>query len=165
MSIRIYNILFLCRHNSARSIIAEAYVNSRKIAHLRAYSGGEAPLGHIHPMALEVLKEAGIPTDNLRSKSWDEFARPGAPVMDLIINLCDEPAKEQCPTWPGKPVTAHWAIPDPAAVEGSDIFKRAAFANVLAYIKQRTDFLQHFSAEQLENLAKHSRENAGKSTG
>lgn len=152
---RVFNVLFLCKGNSARSIIAEAYMRSRHVPHLHAYSAGSAPLGFIQPYALEELKQAGISTDGLYSKSWNEFSRTGAPVMDLIINLCEESRGQDCPSWPGRPATAHWAIPDPAAVEGPEILKRAAYARVLAFLKQRIDFLQHFSVEQLENLARH----------
>lgn len=153
---RIFNILFVCRGNSARSIIAEAYLNSRKIPHICAYSAGAEPKDQVNPWALDVLKEAGIPTDNLRSKSWNEFMAPDAPVMDMVINLCEDPTKEHCPTWPGRPVTAQWAIPDPALVEGTEIFKRAAFAHALAFIKQRSDYFQHFDMAQLDNLARHT---------
>ena len=154
MSDRIFNVLFLCKGNSARSIIAEAYMRSRNVPHLRAYSAGSAPLGFVQPLALEVLQEVGISTEGLHSKSWNEFAGDDAPVMDLIINLCEESRGEDCPSWPGRPATAQWAIPDPAAVEGTEIFKRGAYSRALAFLKQRTDFLQHFSTEQLENLAR-----------
>lgn len=157
MSERIFNVLFLCKGNSARSIIAEAYMRSRNVPHLRAYSAGSAPLGFVQPYALEVLKEAGISTEGLHSKSWNEFSGNDAPVMDLIINLCEEDRGEDCPSWPGRPATAHWAIPDPATIEGTEIFKRAAYTRALAFLKQRTDFLQHFSIEQLQNLAKHKK--------
>ena len=152
---RIFNILFVCSGNSARSIIAEAYLNSLKLPHLRAFSAGSAPLGKVHPLALAILNEAGISTSNLRSKSWDEFSGADAPKMDMVINLCEDPNKDPCPNWPGKPAMANWAVPDPVAVEGSDMQKRAAFTHILAHIKQRTDFLQHFSDEQLANLSAH----------
>ena len=157
MSDRVFNVLFLCKGNSARSIIAEAYMRSRQGPHLRSYSAGSAPLGFVQPYALEVLQEADISTEGLHSKSWNEFAREDAPVMDLIINLCEESRGEDCPSWPGRPATAHWAIPDPAAVEGTEIYKRAAYARALAFLKQRTDYLQHFSIGQLENLARHKK--------
>ena len=153
MTRRVFNILFLCSGNSARSIIAEAYLNSLKLPHLRAFSAGSAPLGQVNPQALNILRDASIPTDGLRSKSWNEFSGADAPKMDMVINLCEDPNKDPCPTWPGKPALANWAVPDPVIVEGNDLQKRAAFAHVLAYIKQRTDFLQHFDEKQLANLS------------
>jgi arsenate reductase len=155
MSRRVFNILFLCSGNSARSIIAEAYLNGLKQPHLRAFSAGSAPLGKINSFALKILQEADIATEGLRSKSWDEFSSPDAPKMDMVINLCEDPNKDPCPTWPGKPALANWAVPDPVIVEGNDAKKRAAFAHVLAYIKQRTGFLQHFDEAQLANLSTH----------
>lgn len=153
MTRRVFNILFLCSGNSARSIIAEAYLNSLKLPHLRAFSAGSAPLGRVNPHALTILRDAGIPTEGLRSKSWDELVGADAPQMDIVINLCEDPNRDPCPTWPGKPAMANWAVPDPVIVEGTDAQKRAAFAHVLAYTKQRTDFLQHFDERQLANLA------------
>lgn len=155
MSDRVFNILFLCKGNSARSIIAEACLRSRNTSHLRAFSAGSTPLGYVQPLALDVLRQAGISTEGLRSKSWNEFSAPDAPVMDLVINLCEETRGEDCPSWPGRPATAYWAIPDPAAVRGTEIQRRAAYARALAYLKQRADFLEHFSPEQLANLARH----------
>lgn len=152
---RVFNILFVCTGNSARSIIAEAYLNSLDLPHLKAFSAGATPLGKVNPFALETLRAADIPTDGLRSKSWEEFLEAGAPGMDMVINLCEDPNKDPCPTWPGKPAMANWAVPDPVNVEGDDAKKHAAFAHVLAYIKQRTDFLQHFDEAQLANLATH----------
>ena len=153
---RVFNILFLCKGNSARSIIAEAYLRSRNNPHLRAFSAGSVALGYVQPLALKVLQEADVPTENLRSKNWNEFSGPDAPIMDLVINLCEETKGEDCPSWPGRPATAHWAIPDPAIVEGSEAQKRAAYTRALAYLKQRTDFLEHFTLEQLENLSRHT---------
>lgn len=156
MTDRVFNILFLCKGNSARSIIAEAYLRNRNNPHLRAFSAGSAPLGYVQPLALEVLQEAGVSTEGLHSKSWDAYSEPGAPVMDLVINLCEETKGEDCPSWPGRPATAHWAIPDPAIAQGSEVHKRAAYIHALAYLKQRTDFLEHFTREQLENLSRHT---------
>lgn len=155
MSDRVFNVLFLCKGNSARSILAEAYLRNCNTPHLRGFSAGSAPLGFVQPLALEALNEAELPTDNLRSKSWNEFTRPDAPVMDLVINLCEEIKGEECPSWPQRPATARWAVPDPAMVEGTDAIKRAAYMRVLAFLKQRIDFLRHFSVEQLESLAQH----------
>lgn len=148
-----YNILFVCNGNSARSIIAEAYVNSHRLPHLRAFSAGAMPRGTVNPFALEVLRGAGIETANPRSKSWDEFLAPDAPRMDLVVNLCDETTNEDCPIWPGKPMTARWETPDPAAVHGSDSEKRATFVAAFAQIKRRADHLLHFDTDQLDNLA------------
>ena len=148
-----YNVLFVCNGNSAKSIIAEAYVNSRRPPHLKAFSAGAAPRGSINPFALEVLREADIEPDNPRSKSWDEFLAPDAPQMDLVINLCDEATKEECPSWPGRPMTARWETPDPAAAQGSDSQKRIVFAAAFTQIKRRADHLLFFDTDQLENLA------------
>lgn len=150
---RVFNILFVCTGNSARSIIAEAYLNNLKLPHLRAYSAGARPLGKVNPFALDALNEAGIPTNNLRSKSWDEFLTADAPKMDLVINLCEDPDSDPCPAWPGKPATANWAIRDPVAAEGAEVRRRGAFMLTLANLKQRIDFLQHRSDEQLTALS------------
>jgi protein-tyrosine-phosphatase len=150
---RMYNALFLCKGNSARSIIAEAYLNSQRARHLRGFSAGAQPRGHMHPMALDVIKTLKLSADGLRSKSWDEFARPGAAVMDLIINLCDESAGEECPTWPGQPVTSRWGIPDPAAVQGSEAEQRAAFLETVRYLRRRIDILVNFGMDKLDKVA------------
>lgn len=150
---RVFNVLFLCKGNSARSIIAEAYLNSRNTRHLRAFSAGARPRGFVHPMALEVLRTLKIPTDGLRSKSWDEFAHPSAPVMDLIINLCDLGVGEECPTWPGQPVTSNWGIPDPAAVEGSEAEQGQAFLEAVRYLRRRIDILVNFGMDKLDKVA------------
>ena len=133
------NVLFLCTGNSARSILAEALVNDRSVSggRFRGYSAGSHPKGQVHPLALETLREHGHSTTDLRSKSWDEFAAPGAPRMDFIFTVCDHAASEPCPLWPGHPVTAHWGLPDPAAVEGSEADRRAAFAATYAQLRQR----------------------------
>jgi arsenate reductase (thioredoxin) len=121
------NVLFLCTGNSARSILAESLLNHWGHGKFRAFSAGSFPKGQVHPLALELLASANLHKDGLRSKSWDEFAVPGAPALDFIFTVCDNAAGEVCPIWPGKPMTAHWGIPDPAAVEGTDIEKRFAF--------------------------------------
>lgn len=149
---RTYNVLFLCKGNSARSIIAEAYLNSHH-AHLNGFSAGAEPRGYIHPLALAVLQNVNLPADGLRSKSWDEFASPASPVMDLIINLCDERSGEECPGWPGQPVTAHWGIPDPAAVEGPEFVQRQAFFTTLGYLRRRIDILLNFRMKHLDKIA------------
>jgi protein-tyrosine-phosphatase len=124
---RAYNVLFLCTGNSARSIIAEAILDAMSAGRFKAYSAGSHPKGQVHPLALELLAKKNLPTQGLRSKDWSEFARPGAPRMDFVFTVCDNAAGEVCPVWPGQPMTAHWGIPDPAAVEGSDEQKRRAF--------------------------------------
>ena len=138
MSDKIYNVLFLCTANSARSILAEALLNELAKGRMRAYSAGSYPRGQVHPQALATLAELGLPSDGYRSKSWDEFVAPGAPEFDFIFTVCDNAAGESCPLWPGKPVTAHWGIPDPAAVEGSEA-QRIAFLQASAQLRQRIE--------------------------
>ena len=137
MSDRIYNVLFLCTGNSARSILAEAILNRQGHGRFRAYSAGSYPKGEVHPAALSLLEELAQPTAGLRSKSWDEFARPGAPKLDFVFTVCDNAAGETCPIWPGQPMTAHWGIEDPADVQGTDIEKHAAFLAAFRYMKNR----------------------------
>lgn len=137
MSDRVFNVLFLCTGNSARSILGEAVLNKLGEGRFRGYSAGSHPKGSVHPLALKVLGEADVPTEGLRSKSWSEFAEPGAPVMDFVFTVCDSAAGETCPFWPGQPMTAHWGIEDPAAVEGSEIEKERAFVTALRYLRNR----------------------------
>lgn len=132
MEAKKYNVLFICSGNSARSIIAETIANQLGRERLRAFSAGSQPTGSVHPMALRVLGNIGLPAEGLRSKSWNEFAEPGAPEMDLVITVCDRAAEEHCPVWPGHPLTARWSVPDPAQVEGTaqeveDAFRKALF--------------------------------------
>lgn len=129
------NVLFLCTGNSARSILAEALLNRDGAGRFRAFSAGSFPKGEVHPMALEIMREHGLSTDGIRSKSWDEFAAPGAPRIDFIITVCDNAAGEVCPIWPGKPMTAHWGIEDPASVEGPG--RREAFTTALDRLANR----------------------------
>lgn len=131
------NVLFLCTGNSARSVMAEALLNHVAGGRFRAYSAGSHPAGRVNPFALELLHGEGIATQGLRSKGWEEFARPGAPAMDFILTVCDNAAGETCPIWPGKPVTAHWGVADPAAVEGADGAKRAAFREAAEILRRR----------------------------
>jgi arsenate reductase len=132
-----YNVLFLCTGNSARSVMAEALATSMGHGRFTGFSAGSKPTGKVNPFAIEKLEAIGYPTAGLRSKSWDEFALADAPQMDFIITVCDNAAGEACPVWPGHPATAHWGFEDPAAVEGSDVDKRAAFARIFEQIKAR----------------------------
>lgn len=134
---RTYNVLFLCTGNSARSILAEALMNHIGQGRFHAYSAGSTPKGEVHPLTIETLRKAGMPTEGLRSKPWDEFATPDAPKMDFVFTVCDNAAGEACPVWPGQPMTAHWGIEDPAAVEGTNFQKQAAFEQALKYMRNR----------------------------
>jgi arsenate reductase (thioredoxin) len=137
MSEKIHNVLFLCTGNSARSIMAEALVSIMGKGRFRGYSAGSKPGGKVNPFAIEKLRETGYPLNQLRSKNWEEFARPDAPRMDFIITVCDNAAGEVCPVWPGHPACAHWSFEDPAAVEGTDDAKRAAFDKIFRQIAAR----------------------------
>jgi arsenate reductase (thioredoxin) len=143
MNDRPLNVLFLCTHNSARSILAEATLNHIGQGRFKAFSAGSSPRENQqpNPLGLQVLREAGIPTQGLRSKSWDEFAAPGAPEMDLIITVCDDAAGEQCPFWPGHPATAHWGYPDPSALKGTDAQRLEAFRSTFLAIRRRLELL------------------------
>lgn len=149
---RPYNVLFLCTGNSARSILAEALLNHWGRGQFRAFSAGSFPKGAVHPRAIELLKQTNLPTEGLRSKSWDEFAATDAPPIDFVITVCDNAAGEVCPIWPGKPMTAHWGIPDPAAVEG-DAESRAAFRQALAALEARVKLLVNVPIESLDRMA------------
>lgn len=153
MSDRVYNVLFLCTGNSARSIIAECLLNHLGRPAFSAYSAGSFPKGEVNPFAIEVLKRARISTESLRSKSWDEFARPDSPKLDLVITVCDNAAGEVCPMWPGQPATAHWGYPDPAAVEGTDDQKRHAFDHTLREMQRRIQLLVNLPISKLDKLA------------
>jgi arsenate reductase len=137
MAERMFNVLFLCTGNSGRSILAESILRKIGSDRFAAFSAGSHPKGAVNPFAIKVLERLEHPTDGLRSKSWDEFAEPGAPTMDFVFTLCDDAASETCPVWPGQPMTAHWGIEDPAAVEGTDIQKEAAFVTAARYVKNR----------------------------
>jgi protein-tyrosine-phosphatase len=137
VSSRPYNVLFLCTGNSARSILAESLVNHWGRGKLRGFSAGSFPKGQVHPMAIELLRQMNLPTTGLRSKSWDEFAAPGAPPLDFIFTVCDNAAGEVCPVWPGKPITAHWGIADPAAVLGTEAEKACAFRKAFNELETR----------------------------
>jgi arsenate reductase len=154
-----FNVLFLCTGNSARSILAEATLNDPAIGggRFRGYSAGSQPKGEVHPLALALLREQQVPTDGLRSKSWDEFARTDAPALDFIFTVCDNAAAETCPIWPGQPVTAHWGVPDPAAVTGSDEVKLAAFRETLVVLRRRIEAFTHLPFETLSRLSLQAR--------
>jgi arsenate reductase len=149
MAQRSYSVLFLCTGNSARSILAESLLNTLGKGRFRGFSAGSFPKGQVHPLALELLKRMDLPSEGLRSKSWDEFAAPGAPPIDFVFTVCDNAAGEVCPIWPGKPMTAHWGIADPAAVEGSDAEKALAFRKALEEMETR---IKLFVALPIESL-------------
>ena len=149
---RVYNVLFLCTGNSARSILAEVLLNQGGKGRFKAYSAGSFPKGEVNPHAIRLLETLKLPTDDLRSKSWDEFAKPGAPPLDFIITVCDNAAGEVCPIWPGKPVTAHWGIPDPAAAEGSDAEIAAAFAMAARQLRTRIDLFLNLPLASIDRM-------------
>lgn len=148
-----YNVLFLCTGNSARSIIAEAIMNRLGRPRFTAYSAGSHPRPEPHPFALDILKVLNHSADGLRSKSWDEFAEPEAPKMDFVFTVCANAANETCPVWPGKPMSAHWGLPDPVAVEGNEAVKRAAFADTYRMLHQRVSIFTNLPLEGLDKLA------------
>ncbi|MBI2310942.1 MAG: arsenate reductase ArsC [Betaproteobacteria bacterium] len=153
MTDRVYNVLFLCTGNSARSIIGEALLNSQGRGRFRAYSAGSHPKGRVHPMALDILKKNRLASDDLRSKSWDEFAAAGAPRLDFVFTVCDNAAAEVCPVWPGQPMTAHWGVEDPAAVSGPDEVVRRAFLKTFTQIQTRISLLLALPIEKLDRLS------------
>ena len=153
MSESIYNVLFLCTGNSARSILAESILRKDGGRHFRAFSAGSQPKGTVNPFAIKVLESLDFPIDNLRSKSWEEFARPGAPVMDFVFTVCDNAAGESCPVWPGQPMTAHWGIEDPAEVEGTDLQKEAAFIAALRYLRNRIAIFTSLPLGSIDKLS------------
>jgi arsenate reductase len=134
---KVHEVLVLCTGNSARSILAEALINHRGAGRFRAYSAGSHPTGRVNPFAIATLQRFGLPTEGLRSKSWNEFAGPGSPRLDFIFTVCDNAAGEVCPLWPGQPITAHWGVPDPAAVEGTDERKLQAFEDTFRILERR----------------------------
>jgi arsenate reductase (thioredoxin) len=154
---RPFNVLFLCTGNSARSILAEAIANDPAVnrGRLRGFSAGSHPKDAPNPFALELLRKNRLPVDGLRSKRWDEFAQPGAPALDFIFTVCDQAAGEQCPLWPGQPMSAHWGIPDPAAVQGSDEQIRRAFLDAYTVLRRRIELLANLPFDKLDRLALH----------
>jgi protein-tyrosine-phosphatase len=148
-----FNVLFLCTGNSARSIMAEAILESLAKGRFKAYSAGSFPAGRVNPLAIELLRSNRLPTEGLRSKSWDEFGQPGAPVLHFVFTVCDQAASEPCPIWPGQPVTAHWGVPDPAAVQGSDDERRKAFVAAFSALKRRISLFTSLPLRQLDSMA------------
>jgi arsenate reductase len=161
-----YNVLFLCTGNSARSILAESILAKDGGGLFTAYSAGSHPKGAVHPLALKVLTSFGYPTEGVRSKSWDEFALPGAPHLDFVFTVCDNAAGEVCPIWPGQPMTAHWGIEDPAAAEGSDFERERAFVEAFRYLKNRITAFSALPLSKLDRLSlKREIDQIGKSEG
>jgi arsenate reductase len=153
MTERRYNVLFLCTGNSARSIIGEVLLNHWGKGRFQGYSAGSHPKGQVHPLALEILRRNHLPTDHLRSKSWDEFSAPDAPPLDFVFTVCDHAAQEACPFWPGQPMTAHWGIHDPAAVEGSDSEKEKAFNKAFRELDARIKIFTSLRLESLDQMS------------
>jgi arsenate reductase len=153
----IYNVLFLCTGNSARSILGEALLNRLGQGRFRGFSAGSHPKGEVHPLALRALAEAGYSTQGLRSKSWDEFAVPDAPRLDFVFTVCDNAAGETCPLWPGQPMTAHWGIEDPAAVEGTEFQRRAAFEDALRFLRNRITVFTSLPIASLDRMTLQAR--------
>jgi protein-tyrosine-phosphatase len=153
MADKVYNVLFLCTGNSARSILAEAILNRDGMGRFQAWSAGSHPKGGVHPYTLELLENLNFDTSFARSKSWDEFAAPGAPAMDFVFTVCDQAASEACPVWPGQPMTAHWGVPDPAAVEGNEAERRLAFSDAFRMLKNRISVFTSLPIASLDSLA------------
>jgi arsenate reductase len=154
---RVYNVLFLCTGNSARSILGEALLNHLGGGRFRGYSAGSHPKGEVNPMSLVALEAAGVPASGARSKSWDEFAAPDAPRMDFVFTVCDDAAGETCPLWPGQPMTAHWGIEDPAKVEGTEFVRRAAFDEALRYMRNRIVAFVNLPHESIDRMTLQSK--------
>lgn len=152
-SSRVYNVLFLCTHNSARSVLAEAIMNRLGAGRFRGYSAGSSPRGQVNPFAIQLLERLNYDTSAIRSKSWDEFAAPGAPHMDFVFTVCDNAANETCPVWPGQPISAHWGVPDPSEVKGSEAEIAAAFADTHRMLYQRISIFTNLPIGELDQLA------------
>ena len=150
-----FNVLFLCTGNSARSILAEALINDPRVGQgkFKGFSAGSHPKGDVHPLALETLRDARFPTDGFRSKSWEEFSQRGAPQLDFVFTVCDQAAAEPCPVWPGQPMTAHWGIPDPAAVQGGEAERRRAFRDAFTVLRRRIELFACLPLDTLDRLA------------
>ncbi|MEM7619720.1 MAG: arsenate reductase ArsC [Pseudomonadota bacterium] len=153
MTKKSYNVLFLCTHNSARSVISECILNSIEQGRFKAYSAGSSPKGAVHPYAVELLSNLNYDVSDLRSKSWNEFSGPDAPQMDFVFTVCDSAAQEECPYWPGQPMTAHWGIPDPSSVEGNEAEKHFAFAETHRMMYQRISIFINLPLMSLDKLS------------
>jgi arsenate reductase len=153
VSDKVYNVLFVCTGNSARSIMAEGLLNSMGRGRFVAYSAGSHPTGAVNPFALQTLQTLRIPTDGFRSKNWEEFAKPGAPALDFVFTVCDNAAGEMCPVWPGQPMTAHWGVPDPAAFEGTDEEKARVFMSTAVTLKRRIELMLSLPIKSLDSTA------------
>jgi len=166
MEKKVYNVLFLCTGNSARSILAESILNHLGKGRFQGYSAGSRPKGEVHPLAIDLLKSLDMPSMGFRSKSWDEFARPGAPEMDFVFTVCDNAAGEVCPIWPGRPITAHWGVPDPAVVEGDRMTRISAFQSSYRLLETRIILFTNLKIAALDRLAiERQVEEIGKSPG
>jgi arsenate reductase len=160
---RPYNVLFLCTHNSARSILAECVMNRLGAGKFKAYSAGSQPSGRVHPYALELLQRLNYDTSGLRSKSWEEFSKPGAPELDFVFTVCDDAANEVCPVWPGQPMTAHWGLADPSRAEGNEAERRFAFADTHRMLNQRISIFISLPLASLDRLTlKHRLDEIGR---
>jgi arsenate reductase len=157
VSDKVRNVLFLCTGNSARSILAECVLNRLGGGRFAAYSAGSFPRGTVHPFALDLLRRQNYPVDELRSKSWEEFATPDSPKLDFVITVCDNAAGEVCPIWPGQPTTAHWGLPDPAAVEGSEVERRVAFSDTLRMLNNRIGLFVNLPLDKLDQVGLQNR--------
>jgi len=157
MTDHVYNVLFLCTGNSARSILAESILNREGAGRFKGFSAGSYPKGQIHPYALDLLRKLNHATAGLRSKSWDEFATPGAPVMDFVFTVCDNAANEVCPIWPGQPMSAHWGVPDPAVADGTEAERRLAFAEAYRMLSNRIGIFISLPLRALDRLGLQAR--------
>ena len=155
MAEKVYNVLFICTGNSARSIMAEGLMNRLGAGRFKAYSAGSHPKGAVHPLALKALQGLGISTDGYRSKSWDEFATPDSPQLDFVLTVCDQAAGEMCPLWPGQPMTAHWGVPDPAEFEGPEGRKAQFFHDTAVTLKRRIELMLALPLAKLDSMAIH----------
>lgn len=153
MARKIYNVLFVCTGNSARSIMGEVIMNRLGLGRFKAYSAGSHPTGVVNPFALATLRDQHLPTDGLRSKDWDEFARPDSPPLDFVLTVCDKAAGEACPVWPGQPITAHWGVPDPAAFDGPDDAKAKVFVDTSLALRRRIELMLALPIEKLDRFA------------
>ena len=150
---KIYNVLFVCTGNSARSILAEGLLNHLGSKRFKAFSAGSHPNGKVNPFALSTLQTLRVPTDGFRSKNWDEFAQPSSPALDFVFTVCDNAAGEMCPVWPGQPMSAHWGVPDPAAVEGTDAEKARAFVDIAVTLKRRIELMLALPVASLDSMS------------